>query len=492
MSIQVTSTQTQELFRDLPKKLLIDGDWRDAQAGELLETRNPATGAVIGSVARGGPGDIDLAVEAARRALNGPWAKLTPFERQEILLRLADIIEKNYDLIAAVDTVDMGAPITRTLAGRRRALQLLRYYAGQATTIHGETLRSSVAGDPFVCTLKEPIGVVGAITPWNAPFGMCVWKIAPALAAGCTVVLKPAEQTPLSALLFGQFCLEAGVPPGVVNVVTGEGDTGARLAEHPDVDKVSFTGSTSTGQKIVRASAVNIKKLSLELGGKSAHIIMRDADLEKAAIAGAAAVFNNSGQICSAGTRLFVQSEIHDAFVDMVKAETEKLKLGDPLDPGTQLGPLVDTNQMERVLGYIAKGNAEGATLRTGGERPQELAQGSFVAPTIFSDVTDDMTIAREEIFGPVLSVFRFDSVDEVVDRANSSEYGLGAGLWTQNIGTAHQIGRALRTGTVWINSYQSMDPAVPFGGYKMSGYGRESGSAHIEEYLQTKAMWIA
>lgn len=357
MSIHEPSIPAQDRFRDLPRKLLIDGDWQEAQAGEQLETRNPATGEIIVHVAKGRSGDIDLAVAAARRALEGPWARLTPFERQEILLRLSDIIEKNYDLVAAVDTTDMGAPITRTLAGRRRAIQLLRYYAGQATTIHGETLRSSVAGDPFVCTLKEPIGVVGAITPWNAPFGMCVWKIAPALAAGCTVILKPAEQSPLSALLFGKFCLDAGVPPGVVNVVTGEGDAGARLAEHPCVDKVSFTGSTSTGQKIIQASAVNIKKLSLELGGKSAHIVMNDADLKKAAVAGAAAVFSNSGQICSAGTRLFVQADIHDTFVDMVQAETEKLKLGDPFDPATQLGPLVDSNQMERVLGYISKGH---------------------------------------------------------------------------------------------------------------------------------------
>lgn len=476
-----------------PRQLLIDGRWCDAVDGATMVTVNPATGLKLAEIACGAASDIDIAVTAARRAFEGPWSATTPYDRQRILLRLADLVEANYDTIALLDSLDMGAPITRTRAGRHTAPQLLRYYAGVVPTLRGETITPSVPGAPFVATLREPVGVVGAITPWNAPFRMCVWKAGPALAAGCTIILKPAEQSPLSALLFGQLCLEAGVPPGVVNVVPGMADAGQRLAEHPDVDKISFTGSTRTGQHIIRASAGNLKRLSLELGGKSAHIILGDADLDLAAPAAAQAVFQNSGQICSAGTRLFVEDSIHDAFVERALAETAALRMGDPLDPGTQIGPLVDEAQKATVERYIESGLAEGANLLAGGTSVQEaaLAAGSFVAPTVFSGVRDDMTIAREEIFGPVLSILRFSDRDEVIRRANASEYGLGAGLWTRDVSAAHGLGRRLRAGTVWVNCYQLMDPAVPFGGYKLSGYGRESGYDHVHEFLETKAIWI-
>ncbi len=476
-----------------PRQLLIDGCWSDAADGGTMPTINPATGLPLAEVACGGAADIDLAVTAARRAFEGPWSATTPYDRQRILLRLADLIEANYDTIALLDSLDMGVPITRARAGRHSAPQLLRYYAGVIPTLRGETISPSVPGAPFVATLREPVGVVGAITPWNAPFRMCVWKAGPALAAGCTIILKPAEQSPLSALYFGQLCLEAGVPPGVVNVVPGMAEAGKRLAEHPGVDKISFTGSTGTGQHIIRASAVNVKRLSLELGGKSAHIILNDADLDLAAPAAAQAVFQNSGQICSAGTRLFVEDAIHDEFVERVLAETAALRMGDPLDPETQLGPLVDQAQKATVQRYISVGLSEGARLLAGGADVQEkaLAAGSFVPPTVFAGVRDDMTIAREEIFGPVLSILRFSDRDEVIRRANASEYGLGAGLWTRDVGAAHGLGRRLRAGTVWVNCYQMMDPAVPFGGYRLSGYGRESGYGHVHEFLETKALWI-
>jgi aldehyde dehydrogenase (NAD+) len=476
-----------------PKLLLIDGRLVPAASGKTFKTWNPSTGKVLAEVAEAGAEDIHRAVAAARRAFEGPWSKFKPFDRQAVLLKLADLLDQHFEELSTLDTLDMGGPIARTSAGRRRGIALLRYYAGLATATHGHTIDNSVDGNVFSYTLKEPVGVVAAINPWNGPLGLAIWKIAPVLATGCTMVLKPAEQAPLSPLRLGELCLEAGIPPGVVNVVTGFGEAGAALAAHPDVDKIAFTGSTEVGQHIVRASAGNMKRVSVELGGKSPNIVFADADLDEAVPGAAMAVFNNSGQICSAGTRLFVQRSIHDEFVERVAAFAKTLRVGDPLDPSTQLGPLVSDSQLERVTGYLAAGKAEGAKALSGGARITEgaLAEGYFVAPTIFAGVNDGMSIAREEIFGPVISAMPFDDVDEVIRRGNDTPYGLGSGVWTRDISNAQRVSRGLRTGTVWVNCYQTMDPAVPFGGYKMSGYGRESGTEHMEEYLQTKAVWL-
>ncbi|MDO9570600.1 MAG: aldehyde dehydrogenase family protein [Hydrogenophaga sp.] len=475
------------------KRLLIDGQQVLAESGRTFHTINPATGQVLAEVALAEAVDIDKAVAAARRAFEGPWSKFTPFDRQAVLLRLADLLDENFDELAMLDTLDMGAPITATTSRRRRGIALLRYYAGLATSIQGHTIGNSQPGGIFTYTLKEPVGVVAAINPWNGPLGMAIWKIAPALAAGCTVVLKPAEQAPLSPLRLGELCLEAGIPSGVVNVVTGFGEAGAALAAHPGVDKIAFTGSTEVGQHIVRASAGNLKRVSVELGGKSPNIVFADADLDAAVPGAAMAVFLNSGQICSAGTRLFVERKIYEEFVERVAQFARSLKVGDPLDPTTQLGPLVSESQLTRVMGYLNAAQAEGARTAAGGTRLTEtgLENGYFVAPTVFSQVSDNMSIAREEIFGPVISALPFDTIGETIQRGNDTPFGLGAGIWTRDTDKVQQITRGLRTGTVWVNCYGPMDPAVPFGGYKMSGYGRESGTEHMDEFLQTKSVWL-
>ncbi len=475
-----------------PKQLFIDGRTVAARSGQTFDTVNPATGQRLAQVAEGGAADIDDAVAAARRALEGgPWGRFKPFDRQQVMLKLADLVEQHYDELALLDTLDMGGPISRTTLGRRRAVGLLRYYAGLATTLQGHTIPNSAAGDVFSYTLKEPVGVVGAINPWNGPIGLAIWKLCPVLATGCTLVLKPAEQAPLSPLRLAELAREAGVPDGVFNVVTGFGEAGAALAAHPGVDKIAFTGSTEVGQTIVRAAAGNLKRMSMELGGKSPNIVFADADLDAAVPGAAMAVFQNSGQICSAGTRLYVQRPVYDDFVARVAAYAKTLRVGDPLDPGTQLGPVVSAEQLDRVCGYLAAGREQGATALAGGQRLTQgaLAEGYFVAPTVFAGVHDGMRIAREEIFGPVLSALPFDDLDEVVARANDSPYGLGAGVWSRDVGTVHRVARSLRTGTVWANCYQVMDPAIPFGGYKMSGFGRESGIEHVLDYVQTKAV---
>jgi aldehyde dehydrogenase (NAD+) len=473
--------------------MLIGGQRVPALSGKRFETRNPATGKLLAMIAQGSAEDVDRAVKSARAAFEGPWRRMKPAERQRIMLRLADLVEAHYEELAMLDTLDLGAPYSRTIMGKARAGALLRYYAGQATLIVGDTIDNSAAGDVISHTLKEPIGVVAAINPWNGPIGMSVWKAGPVLASGCTLVMKPAEQTPLSALRFGELCLEAGVPEGVVNIVTGLGDAGAALSSHPDVDKIAFTGSTGVGEKILHAAAGSMKRVSVELGGKSPNIVFADADLDKAVPAAAMAVFANAGQICSAGTRLFVQSAIHDEFMERLAAFTKTIKVGDPLDPETQMGPVVSAPQMDKILAFIDGANYEGARALTGGNRMSgaDYDAGYFIEPTIFTHVADDMTIAREEIFGPVLSAFTFDTIEEVLARANATEFGLGSGVWTRDLATAHRMSRGIRAGSVWVNCYQMLDPGVPFGGYKMSGFGRESGPHHIEDYLETKAVWI-
>ncbi len=477
-----------------PKRLFIDGKWVEAASGKTFDTINPSTGEVLASVAQGDSEDITRAVSAARRAFDGPWRKFKPFERQNLLLKLADLVEQHFDELATLDTLDMGAPISRTKASRLRALGMLRYYAGQATAIHGETIENSLPGDYVSFTLKEPVGVVGAIIPWNGPLTATIWKIGPVLATGCTVVLKPAEEAPLTSLRLAELCQEAGIPTGVINVVTGYGETaGAALAGHPDVDKVAFTGSHLTGQKIIAASAGNLKRVSLELGGKSPDVVFADADLDAAVPGAGMAVFANSGQICSAGTRLFVERKIYDEFTARVAEYSNSLQVGNSSDPQTQVGPLVSAEQLDRVTGYLAIGRQEGARPLSGGERltDGDMAKGYFVPPTVFADVRDDMRIAQEEIFGPVISAIPFTDIDEVIERANKTSFGLGSGVWTRDVSKAHKLARDIRAGSVWVNCYQAMDPAVPFGGYKMSGYGRESGKQHVEEYLNVKAVWI-
>ena len=479
---------------DRPEQdMLIGGERVPALSGKRFETRNPANGELLATVAQAGAEDVDRAVKAARAALSGSWGRMKGVERQRIMLRLADLVEAHYEELAMLDTLDLGAPYSRTILGKARAGALLRYYAGQAPLIAGETLDNGAAGDVLSHTLKEPIGVVAAINPWNGPIGMSVWKAGPVLATGCTLVMKPAEQTPLSALRFGELCLEAGLPEGVINILTGMGDAGAALSTHPGVDKIAFTGSTGVGEKILHAAAATMKRVTVELGGKSPNIVFADADLDKAVPAAAMAVFANSGQICSAGTRLFVQSSIRAEFMERLAAFTRTIKVGDPLNPETQIGPVVSAPQMDKILGFMDGAIAEGASALVGGGRLTGAGYdgGYFIQPTIFDNVADSMTIAREEIFGPVLSAFSFEGIEEVLERANATEFGLGSGVWTRDLATAHRMARGIRAGSVWVNCYQMLDPGVPFGGYGMSGFGRESGPHHIEDYLETKAVWI-
>ncbi|MBP8296223.1 MAG: aldehyde dehydrogenase family protein [Burkholderiales bacterium] len=489
------TTDTHPFLGNAAKRLLIDGQWVPARSGRTFESLNPADESVLARIAEGDAEDVDLAVAAARRAFDeGPWRGFKPYQRQRCLLSLADLIEDHLEELAWLDSLDMGGPVSRILTNGKRVPERLRYYAGMAVTMRGETIENSVRGQVFSCTVKEPVGVVGAIIPWNNPIGASMWKIGPALATGCTVVLKPAEEASLSALRLGELILDAGVPPGVVNIITGFGETaGAALAAHAGVDKLSFTGSHLTGRNIVHASAGNLKRLALELGGKSPDIVFADADLDAAVPGAAMAIFANSGQICSAGSRLFVQRPVYDEFVRRVADYGKGLRVGRGTDTDTQIGPLVSKRQVERVTGYLNLGTREGATVLSGGSRLTEgaYAKGYFVPPTVFAEVRDDMRICQEEIFGPVVCAIPFDTEEEAIKRANATPFGLGSGVWTRDVGRAFRLSRALRAGSVWVNCYQLMDPAMPFGGYKMSGYGRESGLQQLEEYLQVKALWV-
>jgi aldehyde dehydrogenase (NAD+) len=477
---------------DVVRKLIIDGRFVMPVEGRTFETYNPSTGELLATVAEGDARDIDLAVAAARRAFEGPWSKFTPFQRQEVILKFADLVDRHFEEFSQLDTLDMGMPITMTRGRRQRAIGMLRMYASMCVTIGGRTLPNSLPGDVFAYTLKEPVGVVGAITPWNAPLTGTIWKIGPVLATGCTMVLKPAEDAPLTALRLGELALEAGVPPGVVNVVPGPGTVaGAALAAHMDVDKIAFTGSDATGRRIIEASKGNIKRLMLELGGKSPDIVFADADLDKAVAGTAMGIFGNSGQICSAGSRLLVERSIYDSFVERVADFAKALKVGNGIEPDTQIGPVVSSKQMERVQSYLGLGVGEGAEVVAGGNRlvDGQLAQGYFLAPTVMKNVRQTMRIAQEEIFGPVVTAIPFDDVGEALRIANSTVYGLGSGVWTRDVAKAHGVAKGIRSGTVWVNCYGVLDPVIPFGGYKMSGYGRESGIDHVEEYLATKAV---
>jgi phenylacetaldehyde dehydrogenase len=497
MGIAISPIQIDSRVSDFigkTRKMLIDGKWVDAASGKTFPTYNPATGEVLAQVAEGDKADIDAAVKAARRAFDsGPWSRMTASERGRLVWKLADLLEEHTEEFATIETLDNGKPLTVARAADvPLAVDMFRYMAGWATKLEGTTIPLSVPYTPgaqyHAYTLREPVGVVGQIIPWNFPLLMAAWKLAPALASGCTVVLKPAEQTPLSALRLGELIMEAGFPDGVVNVVPGYGETaGAALAAHDLVDKVAFTGSTEVGKLIVHAATGNLKKVSLELGGKSPNVVFKDADIDAAIGGAASAIFFNQGQTCCAGSRLFVERGVFDRVVEGVAAKAKKIKVGSGMEPETSMGPLVSEEQLQRVCNYLEIGMSEGATAAAGGNKIN--GKGYFVEPTVLVNTKDDMRVVQEEIFGPVVVATPFDDPEELVPRANGSVYGLAAGIWTKDISKAHRLAAALHAGTVWINCFNIFDAALPFGGYKQSGWGREMGKDVLNLYTQTKSV---
>jgi aldehyde dehydrogenase (NAD+) len=475
-----------------PGRLLIDGQW--VESAKKFDTINPATGEVLTQIAAASPEDVDRAVGAARRAFedrNGAWRKLSASERGRLIWKLADLLEKHIDEFAELETLDNGKPIFESrYVDMPMVVDVLRYYAGWATKIHGETVNTFETA--FTYTLREPVGVVGMIVPWNFPLLLASWKLGPALACGNTVVWKPASQTSLTALRFGELAMEAGVPAGVLNIVTGPGEVGRAMVKHPGIDKIAFTGSTEVGKEIMRGAADSLKRLTLELGGKSPNIVFADSDIDNAVKGAITGIFYGKGEVCNAGSRLFVESKVQDEFLEKLAARAAKMRPADPLDPKTRMGAIVSQEQMQTVLGYIEAGKKEGAKLVAGGKRVSvDGGNGFFIEPTIFRDVRNDMKIAREEIFGPVLAALSFDDLDEVIEMANQNEYGLASAVWTRDIKKAHMISRRLKAGTVWINTYGLMDASLPFGGYKSSGFGRELGARALEHYTENKSVWL-
>jgi len=475
-------------------KLLINGEFVHAASGKTFETPNPSTGETLAMVAEADREDVDRAVKAAREAFEtGPWSKMSARERGRLIYKLTELIKENAHELAMLDTLDNGKPIFETTnVDLPLVIDCMEYYAGWADKIEGDTI--PVNGDFLNYTLKEPVGVCGQIIPWNFPMLMAAWKLGPALATGCTVVLKPAEQTPLSALRLGELICEAGFPDGVVNILPGYGETaGNAIASHMNVDKVAFTGSTEVGRLVMEAAAKsNLKKVTLELGGKAPNIVLPDANIDDAVKGAVTGIFFNQGEVCCAGSRLFVENSVHDEFIEKLKGFAESIPQGDPLDENTRIGAQVSQEQLDRILGYIDAGKSEGACVVTGGERNTAAGSGYFVRPTIFADVQDQMKIAREEIFGPVVSAIKFSEMDDAVMRGNTTNYGLSAAVWTRDIKKAHRVARQIRAGVIWVNCYNQFDAASPFGGYKESGIGRELGKYALDNYLQTKSVWVA
>jgi acyl-CoA reductase-like NAD-dependent aldehyde dehydrogenase len=475
-----------------PGRLLIDGQW--TEGSKKFDTVNPATGEVLTQIAHASADDINRAVAAARRAFedrSGPWRKMSASERGRLMWRLADLVEKNIEELAELETLDNGKPIFESrYVDMPMVIDVLRYYAGWATKIHGETVNTSESA--FTYTLREPVGVVGMIVPWNFPLLLASWKIGPALACGNTIVWKPASLTSLTALKFGELAVEAGVPAGVLNIVTGSSEVGRTMVRHPGIDKIAFTGSTSVGQEIMRSSADTMKRLTLELGGKSPNIVFADSDIDNAVKGAITGIFYGKGEVCNAGSRLFVESKVQDEFLEKLVARAKKMQPADPLDPKTRMGAIVSQEQMQSVLGYIEAGKKDGAKLIAGGNRVSvDGGKGFFIEPTIFGGVNNDMKIAQEEIFGPVLAALSFDDVDQVIEQANNNPYGLASAVWTRDVKKAHSVSRRLKAGTVWINTYGLMDAALAFGGYKSSGFGRELGMHAIEHYTELKTVWL-